>query len=239
MEAVSTPYDTACNATLLGVYAVVLGSSVRVQCRYFNRSRFIQMIQYLVSMFYACSPHLGRVIDITVVFVPIPGLKSAVCFFASLILVFCAAVLVTYHWFGLPRMQVLMEFDSKWARRKVHIANGYAIGNVVVLAVHLALAVAWVMDSTYIPKEYLLLSIEGMWVLSLLFLLAVFVPILAFVFHNTLVAKGSLYYPLVRRVTHTSCILVVSSILRGALIALHLKHRDWTLLSESAESVLV
>jgi hypothetical protein len=131
-------------------------------------------------------------------------------------------------------------FDSKWARRKLHIANGYAIGNVVVIAVHLTLAVAWVMDKTSIPyKEYLLHSLGGMWVQSLLLILTVAVPILALVFYNTLVVKGPLYYPLIRRVTHTSCILVVSSILRGALIAVALMPRDRTFLSKSAESVVV
>jgi hypothetical protein len=98
MDAVSTPYDMACNTTLLVAYAIVLGYSVRVQCQYFNKSRFIQMTQYLVTVFYACSPNLGRAIDIIVVFVPIPGLDSAVCFFVPVILVFTAAILVTYHW---------------------------------------------------------------------------------------------------------------------------------------------
>lgn len=54
MEEVSSPYELACNVGLLVAYCVALGNSLRVQYVYFNKDRFLQMMQYLVSVFYAC-----------------------------------------------------------------------------------------------------------------------------------------------------------------------------------------
>jgi hypothetical protein len=55
MERILSPYDLACNVSLLVAYSAALVYSVNMQCKYFKRSRFIQMIQYLSTFFYSCS----------------------------------------------------------------------------------------------------------------------------------------------------------------------------------------
>lgn len=54
MEKVSTPYDFACNAALLTAYSAAFGYSIRVLYQHVNGDRFIQLMQYLISVFYAC-----------------------------------------------------------------------------------------------------------------------------------------------------------------------------------------
>mmetsp|Transcript_18586 Transcript_18586/g.33580 ORF Transcript_18586/g.33580 Transcript_18586/m.33580 type:complete len:150 (-) Transcript_18586:1057-1506(-) len=142
MEKVSTPYDLACNAALLAAYGVSFAYSVRMLYRYFNKDRFIQLMQYLVSVFYACEVKLGRLINILVVFADIPGLNYDVTYFAPVILVFCAAEIVTYLW-----LLVLTRFLKSWERRKKSIAYLYAFGNVVIIALHLTFGFVLFIDN--------------------------------------------------------------------------------------------